>query len=211
MSDDTGFLIFLGVGVIVLVLIVVFGVLGSRRKKRATEPTFSARQSAIGRQPFLESSDLALDDTRQEEIFRQRYPIGGTLTLPVPDAEGTSSERQVEISRIGRSLRSGWPQAKLGLSVYFREWENSEFPASFPVKGTDRIVAVTLDAEGVAALDAASAVVWSSPWERLLFSNGPDLVLGDGASRTVRLEHAHADAALEELVVKYGTLKQMHF
>ncbi|MFK4762976.1 hypothetical protein ACI3KS_18775 [Microbacterium sp. ZW T5_45] len=211
MSDDTGILLFLAAGVLVLILIVVFGVLGSRRKKRATEPTFSARQSAIGRQPFLESSDLTLDDTRQEEIFRQRYAIGGTFTLPVTDAAGTSTNRQVEISRIGRSLRAGWPQAKLGLSVYFREWEQSEFPASFAVKGSDRIVAVSLDADGITALDAASAVVWSSPWERLLFSNGPDLVLGDGASRTVRLEYRDADAALEELIVKYGTLKQMHF
>lgn len=211
MNDDTGILIFLGLGVLVLVAIVVFGVLGSRRKKRATEPTYTARQSAIGIQPFLESSDLALDDTRQEAIFRERHPIGGRLTLPVVDSEGASADRQVEISRIGRSLRSGWPQAKLGLSVYFREWERSEFPVSFATKGTDGIVAVSMDAAGITALDASSEVVWTSPWERLLFSNGPDLVLGDGAGPTVRLEYQNADTALEELVIKYGTLKQMHF
>lgn len=208
MSDDTGILIFLAVGVLVVIGIVVFGVLSSRRKKNATSRTFSVRSGRIGTQPFLESSDLALDDKRQEELFRLTYEIGGSLQIPSDDEP---DDRTVHISRIGRSLRAGFPQAKIGLSVYFREWENSEFPARFPVRGDHGTTAVTMDAAGVTALDANSSIVWTSPWPALRFSNGPDLVLLDGAGKTVRLQPADAQPEFEEIVIKYGTLQQMHF
>jgi len=207
-SDDTGILLFLGAGALVLLLIVVFGVLSSRRKKRATSRTWTVRTGWIGEQPFIESSDLAPDDSRQEEFFRQTYPIGGSLTITVTDENGPV-QREVHVSRVGRSLRAGFPQAKIGLTAYFREWEGSEFPVVFPVKGSDKVVAIEMDAAGVTARDAASATVWTSPWSTLLFSNGPDIVLAGGGT-TVRFEYADG-SAVEELLIKYGTLRQMHF
>jgi hypothetical protein len=207
-SDDTGILLFLGAGALILVLIVVFGVRSSRRKKRATSRTWTVRTGWIGEQPFLESSDLAPDDSRQEELFRQTYPIDGSLTITVTDEDGPT-QREVHVSRVGRSLRAGFPQAKIGLTAYFREWEDSEFPVAFPVKGSDKVVEIGMDAAGVTALDAAGATVWTSPWSTLLFSNGPDIVLA-GGGRTVRFEDGDG-SALEELLIKYGTLKQMHF
>lgn len=208
MSDDTGILLFLGAGVLVLILIVVFGVLSSKRKKRATTRTWTVRTSWIGEQPFLESSDLAPDDSRQEELFRETYPIGGSLTITVRDENGPA-QREVHVSRIGRSLRAGFPQAKIGLTAYFREWEGSEFPVAFAVKGSDKVVEIGMDAAGVTARDAAGATVWTSPWSTLLFSNGPDIVLA-GGGKTVRFEYADG-SEVEELLIKYGTLKQMHF
>lgn len=210
-DDDLGILIFLGAGVLVLIGIVFFGVLSSRRKKAATQRTFTVRQQAVGEQPFLASSDLDASDRRQEELFRETYPIGGSLVLNLVDAEGAWAEREVHVSRIGRSLRAGWPQARIGLTAYFREWENTEFPAVFPVKGTDRITTVELDEGGVTASDDRNAVVWSAQWSALLFSNGSDIVLGDGTGKTIRFDHPDGHPALEELLIKYGTLKQMHF
>ena len=210
MSDDTGILLFLAVGVLVLVAIVVFGVLSSRRKKNATTRTWTVRTGWIGEQPFLESSDLDADDKRQEELFRQTYQVGGSLTISGIDQDGEPNEREVHVSRIGRSLRAGFPQAKLGLTAYFREWESSEFPVSFPVKGWDKVAEIAMDADGVTALDAAAATVWSAPWSRLVFSNGPDIVLSGGGGKTVRFEYENG-SALEEILIKYGTLKQMHF
>jgi len=210
-DDDTGILIFLGVGVLVLIGIIVFGVLSSRRKRAATRHTFTVRQASIDDQPFLESSDLDASDTRQEELFRAAYPLGGSLVLAWTGADGDRIEQEVHVSRIARSLRAGWPQAKLGLSVYFREWEGSEFPARFAVKGTDKVANVEFDATGVRAVDGTEDLVWSAPWEKLLFSNGTDIMLSDGAGRTIRVEPRADEPELEEILIKYGTMKQMHF
>ena len=210
MDDDTGILLFLAIGVLVLVGIVVFGVLSSRRKKRATAPTWTVQTGWIGEQPFIESSDLAADDTRQEELFRQTYQLGTSLTIRGLGEDGEPTERVVHVSRIGRSLRAGFPQAKLGLTAYFQEWESSEFPVSFAVRGSHKIVEIAMDAEGVTARDATGAPVWTAPWSRLLFSNGPDIVLAAGTGKNVRFEYTNG-SALEEILIKYGTLKQMHF
>lgn len=210
MSDDTGIMLFLVAGALVLVLIVVFGVLSSRKKSRATNRTWTVRTGWIGEQPFLESSDLTPDDKRQEELFRQTYPIGGSVTVAVTDDQGERAEHEVHVSRIGRSLRAGFTQAKIGLTAYFREWEGTEFPVAFPVKGSDKIVELSLDGDGVTARDAAGATVFASPWSTLLFSNGPDIVLAGGTGKAVHVEYQDGDA-LEELLIKYGTLKQMHF
>lgn len=210
-DDDTGILIFLAAGVLVLIGIVVFGVLSSRRKRSATKRTFTVRQGCIGDQPFLESSDLDASDTRQEELFRLTYPVGGSIVVSGADAEGEPIERELHVSRIGRSLRAGWPQAKLGLSVYFQEWEHSEFPARFVVTGTDGATSIDLDASGARAVDRAENVVWSAPWEKLTFSNGNDIVLGNGSSKTIRIEIPDGDPDLEEILIKYGTFRQMHF
>lgn len=204
-------MIFLGAGVLVLVGIIVFGVLSSRRKRAASRPAFTVRQASIGDQPFLESSDLDASDKRQEELFRLTYPTGSGVVLSWESADGDEIEQELHVSRIGRSLRAGWPQAKLGLSVYFREWEGSEFPARFAVKGTDKVTGLELDATGVRAVDAADDLVWSAPWERLLFSNGTDIVLSDGAAKTIRVESPDDEPELEEILIKYGTMKQMHF
>jgi hypothetical protein len=211
MDDDTGFLIFLAVAVLVIAGIVTFGVLSSRRKKRATEPTFTVRLASIGDQPFLESSDIDPSDVRQEELFRLAYPLGGAVSVPFENADGEPAEREMHISRVGRSLRAGFPQAKIGLSVYFREWEGSEFPVAFPVKGGGTVATIALDATGARALDAAGTETWSAPWTGLLFSNGPDLLLSDGASAPLRFDRPGEHPELEEILIKYGTLKQMHF
>lgn len=211
MSDDTSILLFLGIGAVILIGIVVFGLLSSRRKKNAQTRTWTVQTDWIGDQPFLASSDLTQDDKRQEELFRLTYAIGGVLPMTVSGEDGEPVTRDVHVSRISRSLREGWPQAKLGLTAYFSEWEGSEFPATFPVKASDKVVSITMDADGVAARDAAGAIAWSSPWSTLLFSNGPDIVLSDGAARTLRIEMPEDHPELEELVIKYGTLKQMHF
>lgn len=211
MSDDTGILIFLGIGVLVLAAIVCFGIRSSRKKRVAEAPTWQTRVSWTGGQPVLESTDLELHDKRQEELFRQAHPAGRVVeAVPVPGPNGEGVPTDLRVSRVGRSLRAGWPKAKLGLSVYFEPWERAEFPVSFPVKGTNKAVIVDFDAEGVAARDAAGAVVWSSPWATLTFSNGPDIIIADGANKRVQFEYKDLPE-LEAILIKYGTLRQMHF
>ena len=134
-----------------------------------------------------------------------------SIVVSGADTEGEPIEQELHVSRIGRSLRAGWPQAKLGLSVYFREWEHSEFPARFAVTGTDGVTSIDLDASGALAVDRAENVVWSAPWEKLTFSNGNDVVLGNGSSTTIRIEIPDGEPDLEEILIKYGTFRQMHF
>lgn len=212
MSDDSGILLFLAIGVLVLAGIVFFGVRSSRTKKTADRRTWTVRTEWIGEQRFIASSDIALDDRRQEELFRLTYPIGGVVPLTGPvEPDGNPATTELTVSRIGRSLRAGWPQAKLGLTAYFAPWESSEFPARFAVKGSNRIVVVTLDVTGVTALDSTEQPVWSARWAELTFSNGPDIVLAGGTPGPVRIEYPEGHPEFEEILIKYGTLKQMHF
>ncbi|MGD8193048.1 hypothetical protein ACEXQB_000960 [Herbiconiux sp. P18] len=115
------------------------------------------------------------------------------------------------MARTQRSLREGWPQAKIGFTAYFREFEQAEFPVTLAVAGEKKTTTVVLDATGVVAMTAEQKVVWQSDWEGLTFSNGPDLILHDG-KQAIRLESGGSGRSpLEELVIKYGRLTQMHF
>lgn len=209
MTDDQGIILFLAIGVVVLAAIVGFGIRSSRKKARAQKPTFTTRLRWLGEQPYFESSELAMDDRRQEEIFRTLYAIGSEATVPAAAPETPSTI--LHVSRIGRSLRSGWPNAKIGFTAYFAEFENVELPVEFAVAGSDGVTLVELSVGGVTGRGADGQSLWASTWADLTFSNGPTLILANGASRPLTIEYANAEPELEELVIKYGTLKQMHF
>ena len=208
---------FLGVGVLVLVLIVFFGVRSSQRKARTNTRSWHVNFQQVGGQPFIESSSVDLADQRQWGLFLAAYPIGArieTVSAAVTAEPGAEPAiASYVVSRVSKSLREGWPQAKLGFTAYFREFEGVEFPVRYAVKADRRISALNFDAAGVTGLDGAGQSVWSSPWAQLRFSNGSDLMLNDG-STTIHVEFPKGEeewARLEELVIKYGTLKQMHF
>ncbi|WP_053353718.1 hypothetical protein [Leucobacter musarum] len=212
MSDDIGILIFLAVGVLVLAAIVFFGVRSSAKKKRADRPTWQVSTQWIVGQPVIVSSDIELADRRQEELFRQTYDIGGIVAgVLVPGPDGTPTPTDLRVSRVSRSLRAGWPQAKLGLAVYFEPWEQAEFPASYPISGSAKSVRLELDANGVTASDAASAMTWAAPWSSIRVSNGNDIILADGENRRVQFSVPAEHAELEEVLTKYATMQQMHF
>ncbi|SMG24104.1 hypothetical protein [Agreia pratensis] len=207
MSDDQGILLFLGAGVVVLALIAVIGITSGRRKKKAGVASWSVTVDWIGDQPLLSSSDALLNDAWQWKQFQERYPIGS----PVDSIRVGDETRTLHISRVSQGLRAGWPLAKAGFTAYFEEYEMSEFPVAFTVKADRGVVEVRLDHAGLTAVDASGTRVFSGPWSTLLFSNGPDLILtNDTGMIHVTLGQGGNDA-LEELVVKYGTLKQMHF
>ncbi|MGG7465257.1 hypothetical protein [Plantibacter sp. YIM 135347] len=211
MDDDTGFLIFMAIGVLILVLIVVFGVASSRRKAKTNAPSWTTRVASLGAQPYLESSDVDQPDARQWELFQKINAPGTTLDVPVLDDAGEDRVATLTVARVQRSLRAGWPQAKIGFTAYFREFEQSEFPLTLVVSGEQRITAVQLDAAGVTALTADQTVVWRSAWADLSYSNGTDLILHNGR-QPIHIATSDADQdPLEELVIKYGRLKQMHF
>ena len=99
----------------------------------------------------------------------------------------------------------------MGFTAYFREFEQSEFPLTLGVAGEKKTTTVVLDSAGVVAMTAEQNVVWRSDWGTLTFSNGPDLILHNG-QQAIRLESGGSGRSLlEELVIKYGRLKQMHF
>jgi hypothetical protein len=212
MTDDELILIVMGIGIAIIAVIVVVGVLTSRRKRRSGLPSYTVSLQYLGAQPFLVSSDVEISDKRSWEQFVQQYPIGAV----VPDVTVVSGEdeatRTLHISAVKRSLRAGWPTAKARLTAYFAEFEYSELPVSFPAKGKNRIVAVNLDRTGFTAVNAAGEPVWASSWPSLRFSNGRDLLLrnDDTAMRIEYLSDGRS-RGLEELVIKYGILQQMHF
>lgn len=215
MSDDQGIIIFLGIGVAVIALIVVVGLLSSRRKAKSARPAWSVAVQHLGDQPFLASSDVLLNDKRAWARFQEQYPLGAVVSVPIAHGnpeEPAPAPRDLHVSAVKRSLRAGWPTAKWGFTVYFAEYEGTDLPASFAVKGSKKIVAVALDAHGITAMDATEQQVWASPWSDLLFSNGTDLILRNTRD-AVHLEVSTTGSLneLEELVIKYGTLKQMHF
>ena len=211
MDDDTGFLIFMAIGVGILALIVVFGVSSSRRKARTNKQTWTARIAYLGAQPYVESSDVEQPDARQWELFQQQYAPGTSHQVPVVDGAGGEQRVPLTVAQTRRSLRAGWPQAKIGFTAYFREFANSEFPISIAVSGERKITSVILDEVGVQAMTDDHSLVWRSDWSDLVFSNGTDLILHNG-ERPVHINTPDSPRdLLEELVVKYGRLKQMHF
>jgi hypothetical protein len=212
MSDDQLIMIVLGIGVVVIAIIVVVGVLTSRRKRRSGLPSYTVSLQYLGEQPFLVSSDVEIGDKRSWEQFVEQYPIGAVVpNVTVVNGQDEAS-RTLHISAVKRSLRAGWPTAKARLTAYFAEFEHSELPASFPAKGKNRIVSVNLDRAGFTAVNAAGEPIWSSSWPSLRFSNGRDLLLRNSET-ALRIEYLSdgRSRGLEELVIKYGTLQQMHF
>ncbi|SKA97391.1 hypothetical protein SAMN06295879_2331 [Agreia bicolorata] len=207
MSDDQGILLFLGAGVVVLALIVVIGVASGRRKKKSGIASWRVTVDWIGDQPYLSSSDVVLNDAWQWKQFQERYPIGS----PVDSIHVGDETRTLHISRVSQSLRAGWPLAKAGFTAYFEEYERSEFPVAFAVKADRGIAEVRLDDAGVTAVDTSGAVVFSGPWSTLLFSDGPDLILKNDTGMIHIADGQSGYNELEELVIKYGTLKQLHF
>ena len=210
MSDEMGIIIFLAIGFLVVVGIVVVGVLRGRKQAQATTATWTTQLGLIGEQPYLVSSDFDMRNNRQVELFREAHKPGATVTLSQPGEDGEPIVQEVHVSRIGESLRAGWPNAKFGLTVYFSEWEQSEFPQTFTIKDSRKIREIELDVAGISVRDAEGVVVWHSLWESLLFSNGPDMILANGTGQPIHIEYVPG-SDLEELIIKYGTLKQMHF
>lgn len=77
MDDDPTILLILGLGALVVVLIVVFGVMSSRRKARATAPRWQVRTIEVLGQPVLETTSVERTDDRQWQLFQ-----GGSVPAP---------------------------------------------------------------------------------------------------------------------------------
>jgi hypothetical protein len=214
-EEDWMIITFLGAGVLVLALIVFFGVRSSIRKARTGTISWQSGFRWLGDQTFVESSAVELGDKRQWELFRAVYQIGSRIdAVPVPvGPDEAPAFASFTVSRVSQSLGAGWPKAKLGFTAYFKEFEGVEFPARYAVKADRRISSLSFDAAGVVGHDSAGEQACSASWEQLRFSNGSDLILTDG-STMIHVEFPKDKDerdSLEELVIKYGTLKQMHF
>jgi hypothetical protein len=210
MSDDQMIVIFLTAGVTVIGLVVLVGMVSSRRTSGSARPSFTEHFQHLGDQPFIRSSDVALGDRREWELFQQLHPVGSVVAdVPVPGDDG---RRTLHVSSVRRSLRAGWPNATWGFTAYFTEYEGSDLPVSLPVRGNRNIVTLRLDTQGVAAMDGTQRRVWASLWADLQFSNGTDLILRTNGS-TIHIETSGTGETsdLTELLIKYGTFRQMHF
>jgi hypothetical protein len=206
MSDNQLTQPLLGVGVTFLVIMVVRGIIRSRRKARNGLPAWSVAVQRLGDQPYIATSNVTLRDTTQWQLFQEKFPIGSAVSVPDDAAP------PLHISAVKQSMRSGWPVAKAGFTAYFEEYAGSELPATFPLKGGHRFAAVNVNAEGLSAVDAQNQCAWHSDWDDLVFSNGTDLILRNDNS-TIRLEPlvARGSVSLEEVVIKYATFKPMHY
>lgn len=127
-----------------------------------------------------------------------------------PPVEKIPEMRQLRVSRVSRSLRSVSPIALVGYNAYFEEYEKSEFPVGLIVRGSDGVAMVTLTGEELVAFDERGRRLWSSRWERLIFSNAHDLLLYNGHTQ-IRIDDEDQRDLVEALVVKYGRFEQMHF
>ncbi|PPF79865.1 hypothetical protein C5E07_18670 [Pseudoclavibacter sp. RFBJ3] len=130
----------------------------------------------------------------------------GSPAKPAEPAE----TRQLRVSRVSRELRSVYPLALVGFNAYFEDYEKSEFPVGLIVRGSDGVAMMTLTADDVVAFDERGRRLWSSRWERLIFSNAHDLLLYNGHTQ-IRIDDEDQRDLVEALVVKYGRLEQMHF
>lgn len=129
---------------------------------------------------------------------------------PTEAAEKIPEVRQVRVSRVSRELRSVYPLALVGFNVYFEEYEKTEFPVGLIVRGSDGVAMMTLTDDDIVAFDERGRRLWSSRWERLIFSNAHDLLLYNGHTQ-IRIDDEDQRDLVEALVVKYGRFEQMHF
>lgn len=229
-----GLLAIFVLAVIAIGAIVVFGDLSIRPRPRRL-PLWQYTHRVIGRdQPFVTSSgSFPANEQRLWELWVESHKPGKLVAVPVeeqatapttaptegetePDTGADSSPaepaatRQLRVSRVSRELRSVYPLALVGFNAYFEDYEKSEFPVGLIVRGSDGVAMMTLTADDVVAFDERGRRLWSSRWERLIFSNAHDLLLYNGHTQ-IRIDDEDQRDLVEALVVKYGRLEQMHF
>lgn len=229
-----GLLAIFVLAVIAIGAIVVFGDLSIRPRPRRL-PLWQYTHRVIGRdQPFVTSSgSFPANEQRLWELWVESHKPGKLVAVPVeeqataPIAAPTEGEtdtgtgtdtspaepaatRQLRVSRVSRELRSVYPLALVGFNAYFEDYEKSEFPVGLIVRGSDGVAMMTLTADDVVAFDERGRRLWSSRWERLIFSNAHDLLLYNGHTQ-IRIDDEDQRDLVEALVVKYGRLEQMHF
>ncbi|GAA1795463.1 hypothetical protein [Leucobacter iarius] len=209
-EEDLPILIFLAIGALVLVLIVVLGVRSSRRKNRATEPSYGLTAQWDAGQPLLATSSMnAYDGKRQWEIFQQRF-VPGTEVPGLPLGDPSGKELPVErgalrVSRVAREVREGYPNARVGFVAYFAPYEQSEFPMALPAGGRG-IARVELDGAGVRVLAADGSLAWDAAWADCKVA---------GREATIRVHNGRSQLeferdrtpdhrTLEAVLVKYG-------
>lgn len=213
MDDDPTILLILGLGALVVVLIVVFGVMSSRRKARATAPRWQVRTIEVLGQPALETTSVERTDDRQWQLFQERFGPGTVIPeVSVEGRDGPRSWRDLTVSRVRRSLRSGWPQARVGFTAYFEAFENREFPANFRID-SPTVAGIACDRHGVTVTAPDGTSLLTAAWDRLLVSNGPDVILQSGDQRVSvdAVRTAAAPTEVEEVLIKYGQFRQLHF
>ncbi len=231
-----GLLAIFVLAVIAIGAIVVFGDLSIRPRPRRL-PLWQYTHRVIGRdQPFVTSSgSFPANEQRLWELWVESHKPGKLVAVPVEEqapapapvpAEGDADTaagddgspakpaepetRQLRVSRVSRELRSVYPLALVGFNAYFEDYEKSEFPVGLIVRGSDGVAMMTLTADDVVAFDERGRRLWSSRWERLIFSNAHDLLLYNGHTQ-IRIDDEDQRDLVEALVVKYGRLEQMHF
>lgn len=232
-----GLLVIFVLAVIAIGTIVVFGDLSIRPRKRRL-PDWRYAHRIIGRdQPYVASvGSFPANEQRLWEIWLESHKPGTLVAIPVEEenaapadtsaaegdaeAEGTGAAedaaekipemRQLRVSRVSRELRAVSPLALVGFNAYFEEYEKSEFPVGLIVRGSDGVAMLTLTDDELVAFDERGRRLWSSRWERLIFSNAHNLLLYNGHTQ-IRIDDEDQRDLVEALVVKYGRFEQMHF
>lgn len=168
----------------------------------------------VAPKPVADSADNSgRSDAEDAEANTDTDPSGagaGGDTPSVDAAEKFPEVRQMRVSRVSRELRSVYPLALVGFNVYFEEYEKTEFPVGLIVRGSDGVAMMTLTDDDIVAFDERGRRLWSSRWERLIFSNAHDLLLYNGHTQ-IRIDDEDQRDLVEALVVKYGRFEQMHF
>ena len=203
-------LIFLIAGALVLVLIVVFGVLSSRRKNRATEPSYELTAQWDAGQPVLATSSMnAYDGKRQWEIFQQRFAPGTEVPgLPLSDPGGkepVADRGTLRVSRVAREVREGYPNARVGFVAYFAPYELSEFPMVLATggRGAERI---ELDGHGVRVLSADGSTTWEAGWSDCQVAGREHAIRVHNGRSQFEIDRSRTPdhRTLEAVLVKYG-------
>ncbi|WP_104091514.1 hypothetical protein [Arthrobacter sp. GMC3] len=218
-DEDLGIAIFIAVGILVVVLIIVFGVISTRRKNRAITPSYDLRIVQAAGQPALATSSVdRLNGKRQWELFQQLFapgtevpmvPVSETASMHTPADGNLETEpltRTLRVSRLSREVREGWPNAMVGFTAYFEPYEFIEFPAVFDATAR-KFQLIKLSQEGIQILTADQSLVWEASWDSCKVAGvNKEIKLHNGkALMVVDRESINDDSIFEALCVKYGT------
>ncbi|MBO9523981.1 MAG: hypothetical protein J7518_20795 [Nocardioidaceae bacterium] len=206
-------------------VIVVLGVRRERRRSRA--PGWELRTGTVLGQPvLLTDSSFAARPGAQDRMLLEQFRPGTEVEVLLPTGvlpPGASTESsapatarltaRLTVGAVKRSLRGGWPTANLGYGIYFAEYDGSELPTAVPVLRHRSLTSLRFDLDGLGIVGADNREQ-AVPWAQVDFSNGPDLKVRIPGYGVLTFEERHLGASYrvtEELLIKYGTFRQLHF
>jgi hypothetical protein len=195
----------------VLVLVALCAALMFWLTRRRRRRTVNVSMHRLGDQPLLRCTDRPGASARRK--FAEEFQVGTEVPVTIPTQDGGQEQHIMRVSRLSRVRGEQDGRVGVVMQAYLERFEGTELPVELPVTGGRGVQRLRIDEDGVTALGAERAEVWSSGWRKLTFVNsvpsddGPKLVLraADYSELHIATNRGAGDYA-EGLVCKYGRL-----